>query len=759
MIHDAGFEKYYELRDKSIAPVNQAATRERDLSWLKVRADNAEKEALATESNSAELTLDLQGISCVGCVWLVEKLFEEQAGCLKIHVQAQLGRITMRWQPQQFDVVAFAQEIQQYGYLVAPPGQRKAESSQLVSRIGLCGAFGLNAMLFTLPRYLGMSEDFAFADLFNLLTLLCATLSMAVGSTYFIDRAWRGLKARVIHIDTPISLGVIAAYIGSVYGWLSDHEPLMYFDFVSIFIFLMLVGRWTQEVAVEKNRNRIVALDPRETPLTFYNNANDDEPARTDATPSDLTPGQFYRVLRGQTVPVCSRLYQGDATVSLECINGESEPRHWHEGRLLPSGAVNIGNTELRLEATEGWGDAMLSRLLQSNKEQEQRNQKLEQVLKWYISLVILIACGGFAYWFAIGESITALQVMVSVLVVSCPCALGVAWPLTNELAVGKLRKAGVFVRELTLWERLREIRTIVFDKTGTLTLETPRLTNPETLDSLNEESLAALATLVNENLHPVGRALRDALLNKTRTPPLAKAQARPTEIPGMGLSIKTDTGHWSLGRPGWRGDKQHDTPSDDTSGYDAEFCHDGKVMAAFRFEEHVREGAQAYLSDLRKRGYRLTLLSGDRKEKVSAMGSALGFKSEELAGGLTPEQKAEWLKTHAPNTGMMIGDGVNDALAFDTALVSGTPVVDTSLLEARADFFFTGQSLNAIPDLLDTAHRRTQALRAVFIFSVLYNVATISASLYGAMNPLLAAILMPLSSLATIAIAIRKMR
>ncbi|MGF1450177.1 MAG: heavy metal translocating P-type ATPase metal-binding domain-containing protein [Opitutales bacterium] len=755
LLHDRGLTRFYDLKDRTLQPVSSAVFHPgENLDWLDARARQTEGEAV--EGRPASLELGLTGISCVGCVWLVEKVFIDQPGALRINVNAQLGRARLQWQPGAFEVRDFARELQRFGYRLGQPGNESEASAQqrgLGLRIGVCAFLALNTMLFTLPRYLGMEDNFQFARLFELLNALFASLSLAVGGSYFIERAVRGLRRGVLHIDLPIALGLVAAWTGSMVGWLLQAERLLYFDFVSIFVFLMLVGRWLQEAAIERNRSRLTGERPDTLNVQRLDAASTEPSGPASVTAAALRKGDHFAVRPGQVVPVRARLLQSEATLSLEWINGESEPCAWKPGQMVPAGAVNISSEPLALEALEVWEASLLAKLLQGD-EAEHRNPRLEGILRVYLMIVLALSVAGSVAWLSTQSDWTrALEVLIAVLVVSCPCALGVAWPLTEELSASALRRRGVYLREPTVWERLEAVRHIFFDKTGTLTLESPRLLNPEALSALTPGNQQVLYRLVEESLHPVGRSLRENLLRLPGFTPQAYPDSQDTqfeEVPGQGVGLRDEANHWRLGRPGWAS-----TTAASTEGTDAVFSHNEAVLARLRFEDAVRRDAREQLERLRSAGYALAILSGDRQKKVDTMAQALGLEPAAACGGLSPEQKQAAVVAAGGSSVLMVGDGANDSLAFDAAGVRATPVVDKGLLEQKADFYFLGQDLTGIESVFAVGRRRRRALRAVFAFTTTYNLTVVSIALAGWMSPLLAAILMPLSSLTSLAIAV----
>ncbi len=737
LLHQQGLDHFYDLKGGlSLPPVSPQSLRERDYEWL-TRTEAVAAAELSTSENkqAIELRLALQGISCVGCVWLIEKLFSRHPGGLRVNVDVVHGELSLCYHLGDFDVVAFARDMQSFGYLVGPAHEESGEKKQfsaLERRMGVCGAFAMNAMAFCLPAYFGMPPDFAFASWFDIIAAVSATLAMMVGGSYFIEKAWRSLQAGTLHIDTPIALGIIAAYAGSMGGWLMGIPGLKYFDFVAIFIFLMLVGRWAQQAAVERNRRKLM----RDTSIPDRVSViGEDAPQPL----SVLKAGVRFTIKPAQSIPVACRLLSPQASVSLEWINGESESQHLIEGQMLPSGALNIGTLHLEAEALESWQDSTLRKLLEARRPGEFRDRGLERLLRYYLAAVVVIGLLGAIGWLWSGSTVpAALQVMISIFVVSCPCALGVAVPLAEELAASRAEKLGVFVRTLALWKRLLRVRHAVFDKTGTLTLENPVVENPETIKALSPQAQQALRTLVTGNLHPVSRSLFDAI-----GPGAVMPDQTVRELIGQGLEFEDQNGlHWSLGRP--------NTTS--TTADAVLRCGDTEI-AGFRFRDELRDESVEEIRILQQRHIRVHILSGDREAKVAHIADQLGLSKDHWQAALTPEQKADWVRHNNTDDTLYIGDGANDSLAFDAALCAGSPVSGRSFLEQKADFFFLGHSLRFVSGLIDIATIHRRATRRVFAFSVFYNIATIIAGLMGHLSPLAAAILMPLSSVATLSI------
>ena len=757
LVHEHGLASYYHIKDEVTSPADAAVFQARDYAWLEaaqqvaestpdlpLRASGTSSPAQTTTVKIPELTLDVQGISCAGCVWLIERVFQQQPGARDINVNAQYGTMRLRWIRGEFSAAEFARKLQAFGYLAGPAGEilTEPESRGLVKRIGLCAAFAMNVMLFSLPAYFGMEQTFEYAGVFGLLSVGFGTLSFLVGGTYFLSRAVRALRERAMHIDLPISIGIVGAYAGSLYGWLAGEEQFVYFDFVSTFILLMLVGRWAQVAAVERNRRRLLSQQPKPQRVKLSDGR--------ELPPEQLHQGMALIIVVGQTVPVESRLETVEATFSLASINGEAEPRVYRAQQRVPAGAVNIGRADLKLEALQSWDESLLAQLLQPGERIGERHVFLERIVRGYLTGILVIAAlSGIGWWLASGDALRTWSIVTAVLVVSCPCAVALAFPLADEIATVALRRRGVFVREGDLWSKLPRVKKLVFDKTGTLTLETPVLQNPEALAALDANARAALFALVRDNPHPISQCVLENLLSAQT--PLAtdlanELAATVTEVVGVGVEV----GPWSLGRAGWR---------DAEAGEATVFAREGEVLARLVFADTARSDAREELAALSARGFGTYILSGDRQEKVSALAQELGLRADRVLGELTPAGKADWLTQHGADDALMLGDGANDSLAFDRALCRGTPVIHRGVLERKADFYYLGRGIGGLRALFEVNAIRRQTQLAVLIFSIGYNLLAVGLAVAGHMNPLVAAALMPINSLLTLALVTGGMR
>jgi len=760
LIHDEGLEGFYQIKDAAIPPVDAALAADGAWGWLREAQNVAETtRGGGAEGRVVELVLAVQGLSCAACVWLIERLFTRQRGAGRIEINALTGRARLVWAAGGgFDAADFARTLQRFNYVLGPVGAgeggksaagraNETEGRALARRVGLCAAFAMNVMLFTLPAYFGLETGERFARLFETLAMAFATLSLLAGGGFFLGRAWRALRERMVHLDLPIALGIIGAYAGSMYGWVTANPENQYFDFVSGFILLMLVGRWAQVAAVERNQRRLLRSQPVAERVRVWRGHG-----WSEAAPESLAVGERIAVAGGQLVPVEGVLAEakGRAEFNLAWITGEAESRSFEPGRRVPAGARFLGPGTAELHVASPWAGSLLAQLVAPVEGVRKRELMLERVIQIYlVAILTTAAAAGAGWWLLTGDAARTGAVVISVLVVSCPCALGLAFPLAEEWASVALRRRGVFVRAADIWTRLGGIKRVVFDKTGTLTLETPTLRNPEALDALDGEMRAALLALVRDNPHPVGRALHEALLLSGAGPALAGSVE---ETVGRGVRL----GEWSLGRPEWAAEKAGGVGQ--WAG-EAVLTRAGRMVASFSFADAVRADAAEEVAALRARGLAVAILSGDEQLKVARLAAAIGVAEGGALGGLSPQEKAAWVEAHEAAATLMLGDGANDSLAFDRAGCRGTPVLHRGVLTEKADFYYLGRGVSGVRLLLevDAMRRRTQA--GLLIFMIAYNLAAVGLAVAGLMNPLFAAVLMPLSSLATLAIVAVGMR
>ena len=741
LLHEEHLDRYYALRGSRGIPVADTANARRDTKWL-----DAIEERLRAERAASRVTLDVQGLHCVGCVWLVEELFRRMADHRRIVVNPAVGRIDMVVGPT-FDLRAFVSHVERFGYLLGPPLKDGApRSNDLLWRLGLCAAIAMNSMIFAIPLYAGLERGPIFS-LFTTLDFALGGLAVVVGGSVFFRSAARALRRGILHLDLPIALGIALAFAGSVHSYLAHRSRAAYFDTLDIFITLMLLGRFLQERAVERNRAWLLASDGTDGLLARRVRDGHVEVVRC----AELRSGDVLLVAPGDLVPVDAILEEQGASFSLDWIVGESRPRAYGAGDRVPAGAFASGNEAVFARAATGFDESPLRELLRTPEHQAPEAAGMtawfQRLSKAYVVIVLLLAGAGFLAWrIATGDLARAFDVATAVLIVTCPCAFGIAAPLAYEIVQASLRRVGLFVRRASFLDRARDVRRIVFDKTGTLTTGALVLANPETLSSLSSDESTILYELASRSGHPKSAALREAL--SSRGVAVAR-HMRVVERAGQGVESTVDGHVWRLGEPAWV------SPREQREAADVAFGVDGRALAFFATVEKPRPDAASEIAALARDGLQVWLLSGDTQTRVDAAAATCGIPARCALGEQTPRSKASFLDAHDRGDTLFVGDGVNDALALDHAHTSGTPAVDRPYVPARADFFFVTPGLAPIRAALRSARALAQVVRADLAIALAYNAVTVGLALAGRMSPLLCAVLMPASSLTTIALTV----
>ncbi len=515
MIHEARLERYYELKPAGTAPA--ASLRPDSFAWLDRLLATRGDEVVA---GPLRLNLDIQGVHCAACVWLIEELFKRQPAGVQLRINPALGTVELAWDPARGDLKGFLAEVEKFGYRLGPSRKgARHQSRALLMRMAIAIAMALNVMMFSLSYYFGLApQDGHLYRFFGWLSLVLATIALLAGGGVFYQGALAGLRRRVLHLDVPIALGMTLAWAGSVWGFLHGGPEQAYFDSLTVFIALMLVGRWAQEHILERNRNALLDSSGAENLIVKRVREGILEPVGAP----EVVRGDELWIAPGDLLPVDGILMRRPTAVSLDWITGESDRVAREPGDTVPAGAFNASHHGFTVTATEDFADSSLQDLLRSAGpvDDDFRPQWWHRISGWYVTIVLTAAAAGFVGW--IGHGLTpALKVAVSVLVVTCPCALGLAAPLAEELTHTALRRAGIFLRKPSFLEKALAVRQVLLDKTGTLTLGQLAPT-PESRDRL-----AALATRA-----PGGAAPHD----RPQQPPGEHGPGRgPAPVAGRG--------------------------------------------------------------------------------------------------------------------------------------------------------------------------------------------------------------------------------
>jgi P-type Cu2+ transporter len=751
LILSSGLDRFYELRGPASAP--PADMRGANFAWL---------DPVPAGAGPRSMRADVQGVHCAACIWLLGKLFRRHPGAIEIRINPTIGSADISWDPGQLDIRRYFTEVEQFGYRFGPRRKEGVSHSRgLLIRIGVSAAMALNVMLFSIAFYAGLGPaDASIHDLFGRLSLAMTSVSVTVGGWVFIRSAASALRRRIIHMDLPIALGIILAFGGSIQAYASRGPEGSYFDTVAAFITLMLLGRWLQERVLERNGNSILADSGPDHLITRRLRRTGLESVPVGA----LRRGDQVWIVPGDIVPVRGILLSDHGRVSLDWITGESDVHERSRGEEVEAGGFNSGGTVLMIAAQEDFADSRLNQLLSSPalglaaRDQVPAWSWWSRIARIYVAGVLALAGLGFAVWIPRGIA-PALKVTVSILVVTCPCAIGIGIPLVQELTHTSLRRRGIFVRKSGFLDRSLKIRRIAFDKTGTLTqgrriLESAGLA---AIARLPDRDRSALERMVIRSNHPVSRSLAEALRRNAASTEIESGNEVIEEIPGLGIEARGPESVYRLGRPGFAtGDTRGSEDSATTSSATL-FSRDKTVIAEFRFMEELKPDIAAEIDRLERAGYEVRILSGDTPARTSAVAQRIGIPPALCEGGLSPEEKARRIRDLGPGT-LMVGDGLNDALSFQAAECTATPAIDRPALPAIADFYFLGDGIAAVRKSLAAGRHQHRVIRSSLLFAAVYNALALALAFGGLLQPVVAAVLMPLSSLTVVLHAVYRM-
>lgn len=744
LLKEGGLDRYYALAGQDVTPAT-TATGPRSHTWLDAML------ATHVPPPAGELTsleLDVQGVHCAACVWLMNELFRrrsQQGG--DVVVNPTLGTVKLRWLPGAFDVREWVLEVERFGYQFGPPRKEKRKPGvDLPLRLGISAALTLNVMLFSVSFHFGLSQkDSEVFALFTWLSAVLSTATVIIGGWPFFRSAWLSVRSRVLHLDLPIALGIGLVYATSIVQLLTSggRGDLSYFDTLNTFITLMLLGRFLQERVLQRNRRFLLDDDGAEGLVVRV--LIDDKTALIPV--AKLKVDDVLLVAPGDVVPTDAELLGAEAVISTDWINGEAAPRRITRTARIEAGSFNAGRSALMAKSTQDFADSQLVGLLRqppprSDRPTAKHQQLWNAVSKRWVVTVLGVSTLGFFAWLPFAGPQQALNVAVALLVITCPCAVGIAIPLAYELMQSRLRRAGFYSRAPDVLDRLTDVKKLVFDKTGTLTMGRLELVNPEVVELLSPDAREVAWNLAVRSSHPVSVAISRAFEGAKW-----RADADVVEVAGKGVEWTRADGVWRLGRGDWASNgEQHEGTL---------LTHNGVALSTLTTREVMRGDAKAELERLSNRGYQLSLLSGDSMARAQRLAGVLGIPLSRAQGALSPEQKAEEVRALGADDILFLGDGVNDALAFQAAMVAGTPAIDRPVMPSKSDFFLVGEGLSSLSIALDGANELRRVVRRILALSLGYNVLAITVALFGFMSPVAAAISMPASTLTLLAFTV----
>lgn len=766
-IIDAGLGDYYEHRtstNRKAEPLPQDLLQQIALydsdalqqSFVRIEPDDMREAALM-----------LEGITCAACVWLIEQRLSRLPGVISVDINYTSHRARVRWDNRRQHLSAILEAIGAVGYRAHPYDSARQEAlqqkerKQAINRLWVAGLSMMQVMMYAVPIYVAQTGEIEprFLWMLHWASFLLTLPVMVYSATPFYRGAWRDLKARRVGMDTPVTIGILTAFLASSWALLHHIPQGVYFDSVSMFVFLLLGGRFLEGIARRKAGE---ALESLVKLIPAFAHRLPDWPASHDSEEvavGMLDAGMLLLARPGETIAVDGTVLDGESATNEALLTGESRPVDKHRGDTVIAGSVNLtGPLVIRIDQTgQNTRLASIARLLDQALAQKPRLAVLaDRFASIFVALLLLTALGSFIAWHFIDPS-RALWIMVAVLVISCPCALSLATPTALTAAGGHLAKIGVLVTRGHALETLVQVTDVVFDKTGTLTDGAMRLIRQQRLDpeAPDEAVLLAVARALEAGSeHPLARALLDAPCAATRQ------ASELRNHPGAGIEGMVDGRRWRLGQlafvqalsgaPAPARDDWHQGLSVIWLG-----SQDG-LAARFAIGDAPRPDAAEALSALAADGLRLHVLSGDSAGAVERLATGLGCQAWRAES--SPQDKLDYVAGLQQGGArvLMVGDGINDAPVLARADISVAMGGGTDVARASGDMVLIDDRLTLLPAALEVARKTRRVIRQNLWWAAVYNLVALPLAVAGEVTPWIASLGMALSSLLVVSNALR---
>lgn len=759
IIHSCGLDRYYAIRDRLDAQAS-APVKSTDRSYAEMD-DPAFHAIHVTSPVEGQLRTELllSGIHCGACVWLVERLPKLADGVIEARLNMRRASVDLRWDPAKITLSKIARTLDAIGYPPNPArgsGNRQrliAEDRRQLARIGVAGACFGNVMLLAVCLYAGLFSgmDPNHTRYFRWLSLGFSVISLAWPGRVFFTSAWAALKTRTPHLDVPITLALVVGAIWSVYCTIAGVGDV-YFDSLSALVFILLTGRYVQTRQQRRASDAVTelfALTPSVARRVTGGGV-------ADVPVEALVAGETVEVRPGETFPVDGVILSGDTEADLSLMTGESHPIALHAGDRCVAGSINLTSTvRVRVEAT---GESTkVGRLLHLAEDASARKapiiQQADRLSKYFnIGMPIAGLVGGIAWLFI--EPAQAVERAVALLVVTCPCALGLATPLTFTIAAGRAARRGMMIKGGEAIELLTRPGVIYLDKTGTLTEGRPGVTaynGDPTLRPL-------IAALEKHSSHPLAVAIAREF-DDARTHEVSDLR----NTIGGGLEAVVDSRPLAVGSPAFL--QSLGVPFDPAASQTARtiaengdtpvaVALEGKLAAWIALGDRIRPDARTTIDAIHAAGWRIAILSGDHPSLVARVARELGIA--EARGALSPTDKLDIVRQKQSGSTVFVGDGVNDTAALAAADVGIAVGGGADASRSAASVYMTRTDLAGVVELLEGCRKTMNTIRGNLRVSLVYNILAVAGSMGGMVSPLLAAFIMPLSSLTVLSIAMK---
>jgi len=704
---------------------------------------------LQTEAGEKLLYLMVENLHCAACIRKIESTLLGLDNVQTARVNMSTRRLSVSWRGECADGLEIMRRVAALGYPVAPydPASLRShdqmENKDLLAALAVAGFAAANVMLLSIAVWAGAFSDMGVATrtLFHWVSALIAMPAVAYAGQPFFRSAWSALKDRRLNMDVPISLAVVMAAAMSLYQTIQGGEHA-YFDASVTLLFFLLVGRYLDNSARARARStaeHLLALNTQAVTVIG-------EDGRECALPANqLTLGMVILTTAGERIGADGMVIKGRSMTDSSLVSGETLPEAVEPGTRVFAGTMNMdAPLTIRVEAAaEGTLLAEIVRLVETAEQGRAKYVRLaERAAGIYAPLVHILAGLTFLGWLLFTSQgwESSLMAAIAVLIITCPCALGLAVPAVQVVASGLLLNRGVLVKSADGLERVAQCDYVIFDKTGTLTRGEPQLVDPGRQDT---QTLAIIAGMARNSRHPLSRALASAYSGIVRVEP-----NDITEIPGRGITAKLGERELHLGSRTHCGMTDESTENGGDPLLELWFTDGQAEPVRLQFSDQLRPDSHATIQALRQMGLPVEILSGDREAAVAASAQATGigdWTSRCLPGDKV--RRLEELK-RAGRRVLMVGDGLNDAPALASGFASISPASAPDISQTAADLVFRGDSLKPVVNAIRIARAADRLVKQNFALAVVYNMIAVPLAVIGLATPLIAAVAMSSSSI-----------
>jgi len=704
----------------------------------------------------------VEGLHCPKCIREIEGTLGENDKIKNARVNLSTQRLAVEWKEAAEDTLQNSEEVisalEKIGFKAFPFKTTNAQlegdkvGKSLLKAMAVAGFAAANVMLLSVAVWDGGEMNESTRSLMHWVSALIVLPAATYAGMPFYKSAWNALKGRRLNMDVPISLAVILTCGMSLFQtYLKATET--YYDAAVMLLFFLLIGRFLDQKM--RNHARSVAhnlMSYKESKATLLHEDGHTEEIATEM----LVPNQIIQVIPGGKIPADGTVISGMSDIDTSLVTGETVPQKAEKDTEVFAGTINVNGT-LNIKITSTTGNTLLDEIIELMETAEQGRAKYvrlaDRAASIYAPLVHFLAAATFLGWLLFsnvgwqGSLINA----IAVLIITCPCALGLAVPVVQVVASSRLFKSGILVKAADGLERLAEVDTVIFDKTGTLTLGQPELANADD-ENVTPFNLELAAKLAKTSSHPLCRALIVACHD--RDIPTIATESEIHEEPGMGLKATVNNITVKLGNREWCGINQNYLPNNRYS--ELWLKAEGAKPVLFCFKDRMREDALDVVHWFLRRQLKVILLSGDRKDVVDEAAEELGLSRYKYE--CKPQEKIEIIERikASGDKVLMIGDGINDAPALSAANVSISPSTAAEVSQNAADFIFQSQKLDSVVRAYQVSLNSRKLVFINFALAAIYNMIAVPFAAAGLLTPLIAAIAMSLSSIVVTANALR---